>query len=183
MSRLLFLADLRLVHPITGWHLATTPPPPSVLHAGILASRFRVKQCQSSSVPHERVPAIRSCLLYAGRVWSFSAVHQHQEPPGIVPHLEGEEMRPTALSFWTKCLSHFHFSILTALQTEVSLVSIDRRGSTSIRLAPDIGTLSAGFTPRRMPFFDACRFPLTSLSKCSPVDNTFVRERAHLPLE
>jgi hypothetical protein len=47
-------------------------------------------------------------------------------------------MRPTALSFWTKCLSHFHFSILTALQTEVSLVSIDRRGSTSLRLAPDI---------------------------------------------
>ena len=66
-------------------------------------------------------------------------------------------MRPTALSFWTKCLSHFHFSILTALQTEVSLVSIDHRGSTSLRLAPDFRHIVSGLhTPknavlRRMP--------------------------------
>jgi hypothetical protein len=33
-----FLAVLRPVPPITGWSLATTPPPPSVLHAGIFAS-------------------------------------------------------------------------------------------------------------------------------------------------
>lgn len=33
-----FLADLRRVQPITDWPLATTPPPPSVLHAGIFAS-------------------------------------------------------------------------------------------------------------------------------------------------
>ena len=33
-----FLADLHLVQAITAWYLITTPPPPSVLHAGILAS-------------------------------------------------------------------------------------------------------------------------------------------------
>ena len=66
-------------------------------------------------------------------------------------------MRPTALSFWTKCFSHFHFSILTALQTEVSLVSIDRRGSTSIRLAKEMQHIVSGLHTsknavlRRMP--------------------------------
>jgi hypothetical protein len=38
LVKCLSLADLRPVHPITGWHLATTLPPPSVPHAGILAS-------------------------------------------------------------------------------------------------------------------------------------------------
>ena len=33
----LSLADLRHVHPITGWRWATTLPPPSVPRAGILA--------------------------------------------------------------------------------------------------------------------------------------------------
>jgi hypothetical protein len=119
---------------------------------------FGVKPCQSSSVPPEPVLAIRSCLLYAGRLWSsFSAVQQQKEPPGIVPHLEGEEMRPTALSVWTKCFSHLHFSILTTLQAEVSLVSIDCRGSTSIRLAPDMQHIVRGLHTsknavlRRMP--------------------------------
>ncbi len=35
----LSLADLRLVHPITGWPWATTLPPPSVPRASILAPR------------------------------------------------------------------------------------------------------------------------------------------------
>jgi len=56
----LSLADLRLVHAITAWRLATTLPPPSVPHAGILAPRFRVKRYQSSPVPGGRVVAIRS---------------------------------------------------------------------------------------------------------------------------
>ncbi len=56
----LSLADLRLVHPITGWPWATTLPPPSVPRASILAPRCRVKRCQSSPVPFERVVAIRS---------------------------------------------------------------------------------------------------------------------------
>ncbi len=33
----LSLANLRLVQPITDWHLATMLPPPSVLRAGMLA--------------------------------------------------------------------------------------------------------------------------------------------------
>ncbi len=33
-----FLADLHPVQAITAWHLITAPPPPSLLHAGILAS-------------------------------------------------------------------------------------------------------------------------------------------------
>ncbi len=60
------LADLHLVQAITAWRSATTPPPSSVLHAGMLASRCRVKQYQSSPVPRARVLAARSRLLYAG---------------------------------------------------------------------------------------------------------------------
>jgi hypothetical protein len=36
------LADLRLVYPITGYHLVTTPPPSSTTSAGIFASAIRV---------------------------------------------------------------------------------------------------------------------------------------------
>ncbi len=56
----LSLADLRHVHPITGWPLAITLPPTSVPRAGMLAPRCRVKRCQHSPVPCERVIAIRS---------------------------------------------------------------------------------------------------------------------------
>jgi len=55
-----FLAFLHPVRSITARHLVTTSPPPSVLHAGILASRCRVKQLQSSPVPCECVSATRS---------------------------------------------------------------------------------------------------------------------------
>ena len=55
-----FLADLHPVKAITAWRSATTPPPSSVLHAGILASRCRVKQFESSPVPRGRVRATRS---------------------------------------------------------------------------------------------------------------------------
>lgn len=37
-SSVTFLAVLRPVQPITGWPLTTTLPPPSLPHAGILAS-------------------------------------------------------------------------------------------------------------------------------------------------
>jgi len=36
----LSLANLHLVFPVTGKHSITMSPPPSLLHAGILASRF-----------------------------------------------------------------------------------------------------------------------------------------------
>jgi len=47
----LTLADLHPVRPMTGRPLATTPPPPSLPHAGILASPRGVKRCESSPVP------------------------------------------------------------------------------------------------------------------------------------
>jgi hypothetical protein len=57
-----FLADLRLVQPITGWHLTTTLPPPSVPRAGILAPLTGKAVSEFPS----------SCLLYAG--WFLEAV-------------------------------------------------------------------------------------------------------------
>jgi hypothetical protein len=127
-----------------------------------LAFSRPVTGTSSVRVPQFRTNVFQQCVAasYTPGVCGFPFplfIRTQKEPSGIVPHLEGEEMRPTALSFWTKCLSHFHFSILTALQTEVSLVSIDRRGSTSLRLAPDIRHIVSGLhTPknavlRRMP--------------------------------
>jgi hypothetical protein len=61
------------------------------------------------------------------------------------------------MSLWTKCLNRFHFSLLTVRQTEVPLVSLDRRGSTYIRSVPDGRHIVSGLhTPknailRRMP--------------------------------
>src|SRR5579871_1770298 len=62
------LADLHRVFSITEKRWATTPPPPSVPPAGILASFIRLERCQSSLVPHKDVQVSRSCLLYAGGV-------------------------------------------------------------------------------------------------------------------
>jgi hypothetical protein len=61
-----FLADLRLVQFITNWPLATMLPPPSLLHASILASRFG--GWSSMRVPQFRVDVFSqplACLLYA----------------------------------------------------------------------------------------------------------------------
>jgi len=60
------LSDLHLVQAITVWYLMTTPPPPSVLHAGILASHLG---SSSFRVPQFRVDVFSqplACLLYAG---------------------------------------------------------------------------------------------------------------------
>ena len=61
-----YLSDLHLVQAITVWHSITTPPPPSVLHAGILASHLG---SSSFRVPQFRVDVFSqplACLLYAG---------------------------------------------------------------------------------------------------------------------
>jgi hypothetical protein len=55
-----FLADLRPARAITARPLTTTPPPSSVLHAGILASHCWMKQLQSSPIPRGYVLAILS---------------------------------------------------------------------------------------------------------------------------
>jgi hypothetical protein len=111
-----FLAVLRRVHPITGWHLATTLPPPSVLHAGILASRSRVKQFQSSPVPRGRVLATLSlpALRRVSRGRTLTEV---------------ETVRHTHRHRLVKCISRFHLSGLTTLPSQVPFVSIGRRGS------------------------------------------------------
>jgi len=55
LVKCLSLANLHLVSPITGEHLATTLPPPSVPRAGIFAPRCRARWSQSSPVPCGRV--------------------------------------------------------------------------------------------------------------------------------
>jgi len=62
----LSLADLRRVHAITAWPLATTLPPPSVPRTGILAP-FSGKG--GIRVPQFRMDVFKrsvACLLYAG---------------------------------------------------------------------------------------------------------------------
>src|SRR5215469_10714258 len=95
-----------------------------------------------------------ACLLYAGRpmeqsLWECIA---QQAPPS---------------PFWGWCFSHLHQFEVTTLQTQVSLVSLGRRGSppSSLWLGDD-DTLSVGFTPWTMPSSNACHFPLTSLLTC-----------------
>ncbi len=80
-----FLADLHPVQTIMAWYLITAPPPPSLLHAGILASRYRVKQFESSPVPHGRVLATRSCLLYAGCMVRYPSLMCKQQGTNTIP--------------------------------------------------------------------------------------------------
>ncbi len=72
-----------------GRPLATTPPPPSLPYAGMLASPCRARRWGSSPVPIGDVNAIRSGPLYAGCTvkypWSAQAVSQ----AGIVPFGSG----------------------------------------------------------------------------------------------
>jgi hypothetical protein len=69
----LSLADLHHVLAITAWRSVTTPPPSSVPRAGILAP-LSGEAISESPVPCERVVAIRSCLLYAGRACEIPLV-------------------------------------------------------------------------------------------------------------
>jgi len=69
----LTLADLHPVLTITLRHLATTPPPPSVPHAGNFASLAGKVVSEFPASTKRCVLAPRSCLLYAGGVWEPSA--------------------------------------------------------------------------------------------------------------
>jgi hypothetical protein len=84
-----------------------------------------------------------------------------------------------AIPFWSECLSQFHSLEVTTLQTKVSLVSIGHRGSPSLPSDWVGWTLSAGFTPLEMPFPDACRLPLASLSKYCSQKQLHERLQAH----
>jgi hypothetical protein len=87
--------------------------------------------------------------------------------------------RTVALPFWLECLSQFHSSGVTTLQTQVSFVSIDHRGSPSVPSDWVGWSLSAGFTPLEMPFPDACRLPLASRPKCCSFEQLHKRLQAH----
>ena len=116
-----------------------------------------VMQYGSSPVPTPMPFATRSCLRDTGRTW--------EHPP-----LNFRINRAAAFPFWAGCISHFHPSIVTTLQTQVSCVSIDCRISPVIRpWLTEASTWSAGFAPRRVPLVDARRLILTLLLKRDPL--------------
>ncbi len=146
----LTLADLHHVRAITARHWATTPPPPSVPRAGILAPHRWARRCQSSLLPMREVIVSRSSLLDAGGEWKPSSHAAKVAEAPLVP-------------FWSGRNSQFRPSTVTTLQTQVSLVCIGHRvGSSSPGLARRRRSLSAGFPPQAVPPPDAGRSTLMS---------------------
>ena len=112
------------------------------------------KRCQSSlSVPSE-VIAILSCLLYAART-----LRRVQIPVG---------RSQASLPFWSECVSQFHSSKVTTLQTKVSLVSIDHRVSPSFPSDWVGRTIVSGLHTPGNAVSDACRVTLAHSQCCSP---------------
>src|SRR5712692_4152465 len=93
--RFLSLADLHHVPPITAEHWATTPPPPSLPYASILASPYGARWLESSPVPVRKLRVPRS-MPALRRV--DQRQHMHAMPKRHTPH------HP----FWARCISHFH---------------------------------------------------------------------------
>ena len=100
------------------------------------------------------VTVTRSCLLYAGRIRDNTDRFQSRSAP--------------RLPFWVRCVNHLHRFIVTTLQTQVPLVSIDHRTgrSATVWLAA-AELLSAGFRPPGLPRRAACRVVLAPLSEYS----------------
>ena len=117
---------------------------------------FAGKADRSSPVPPPVPSSTRSCLLYAGRT------SEQPAPENIAGAF-------AAVPFWVRCISHFHLLYLTTRQTQISRVSIGCKISPIIRLwLTEAGTLSAGFTPRRVPLADACRLIFMPLLRHGP---------------
>ncbi len=93
--RFLSLADLHHVPALTAERWATTPPPPSLPHAGIFASPCGARWFESSPVPVRKLRVPRS-MPALRRV--DQRQHVHVMPKRHTPH------HP----FWARCLSHFH---------------------------------------------------------------------------
>ncbi len=103
------------------------------------------KADQSSPVPPPVPLSTRSCLLDAGRTSEQLAADVGAAALAAIP-------------FWARCLNHFHLVYLTTRQTQISPVSLGCKISPIIRLwLTEVGTLSAGFAPRRVPLVDARR--------------------------
>jgi hypothetical protein len=133
-----FLADLHPVCAITAQHLATTPPPPSVLHAGILASHCWVKQLQSSPIPRGYVLAVLSMpALRRVCLWYTSQWVEATKPLRDNPLPNETRLGQHTITFWSSVSAAFTCLGLTTLQSQVSFVSIDRRGSPSFRFGSD----------------------------------------------
>ena len=121
--------------------------------------------CGSSSL---RVPQFRTNVFQQSVAASYTPGVRglpFKEPPGIVPHLKGEEMRPTALSFWTKCFSHFHLlriTIVTWIQMsspyQLSSTHLIRGYQEGISLANYAPHICASFHCQSCYFIQAFRF-------------------------
>ncbi len=150
------LAVLHPVLAITARHLAITLPPPSDPPLAFLCPAIAGKADRSSPVPPPVPSSTRSCLLYAGRT-------------SVQPAPENRVGAFAAVPFWVRCVSHFHLLYLTTRQAQISRVSLGCKISPIIRLwLTEAGTLSAGFTPRRVPLADACRLIFTPLLRRGP---------------
>ena len=151
--RFLSLADLHHVSAITAERWATTPPPPSLPHASILASPCGARWLESSPVPVRKLIVPRS-MPALRRV--DQRQHVHAMPKRHTPH------HP----FWARCISHFHLLLVTTPHTQVSLVSIRHRtGRSAASWLAVAELLSAGFRPQRVALVDACCVVLVPLSK------------------
>ena len=103
-----FLANLHRVRSITERHLATTSPPPSILHAGIFASRYRVRQFRSSPIPGRNVlatlsmPTIRRVvrgLLLSVRPDRSPTLREFSSSP--------KNDEPCTITFWSSASTDF----------------------------------------------------------------------------
>ena len=131
----LTLADLHRVLAITAGLLATIPPLPSFPHAGIFASLTGKVVSEFPDSMWRCVLAPRSCLLYAGGSLEPFAHTALVVATSLVP-------------FWLWRVSRFRHSIVTALQIQISCVSIGHRACPlSPFLARREGPLSVGFRP------------------------------------
>jgi hypothetical protein len=125
-------------------------PLPSVPHAGIFASLTGKLASEFPSSSKSWVLAPCSCLPDAGGSSEPSAHTRLLVAASFIP-------------FWFRRVSQFRLSIVTALQTQVSRVSVGHRTCpSSPDLARRVGPLSAGFVPKRVPHAHARRSVLVS---------------------
>ena len=150
-----FLADLRLVQPITGRYLTTTLPPPSFPHAGLFASCFQAEWSRSSPVPeHTTSRASRSCLLSTGCMRTTEGWGSPIPPPHH-PIL-GQVSQP---------LSPVRFH---GRSSQVPCVSLGiRSGWCTLLWLRVAQLLSLGFPPSPVPLRSAGQGDLTPLFMCN----------------